>query len=69
MVFVRLRNYSLQRRNILQTLMKLLIETVHSDSHPTSRLACTPMSVAKPGLAIFRFTVDLRPVNKYTIKY
>lgn len=35
----------------------------------TSPWAAAPVIVRKPNSDNFRFTVDLRPVNKYTIKY
>lgn len=34
----------------------------------TAKWACAPLLVPKPGPARFRFTVDLRLFNKYTIK-
>ena len=34
--------------------------------NPTSKWAAAPLLVPKPGPAKFRFTFDLRPVNKYT---
>eukprot|EP00171_Calliarthron_tuberculosum_P022675 IDg22675t1 len=36
--------------------------------NPTAKWALAPLLVPKPGPAAFRFTVDLRPVNKYTVK-
>ena len=38
-------------------------------SNPTSPWACAPLLVPKPGPARFRFTVDLRPVNAFTVKH
>ncbi len=37
--------------------------------NPSSRWASAPLLVPKPGLTKFRFTVDLRSVNKYTEKH
>lgn len=68
-VRVRLRNYSLDQREFLQKFMKVLIDTGHVYPNPTSKWASAPLLVAKPGPSMYRFTVDLRPVNKYTIKY
>lgn len=37
--------------------------------HPSQPCACTPLLVFKPGLAKFRFIVDLRPGNSFTVKH
>ena len=38
-------------------------------SNPKSKWAAAPLLVPKPGPARYRFTVDLRPVNKYTVQH
>lgn len=36
--------------------------------NPTSKYSCTPLLVYKPG-SLFRFTVDLLPLNKFTVRH
>lgn len=68
-VKVRLRNYSKEQRNFLDDQMSKLIRAGMVYLNPTSKWACAPLLVPKPGPAKFRFTVDLRPVNKYTERH
>lgn len=68
-VRVRLRNYTQEQREFLADLTKRLIDSNMVFSNPTSPWACAPLLVPKPGPAKFRFTVDLRPVNRYTVKH
>jgi len=66
---VKLRNYSREQRQFLSDFVQALQEKGMIYPNPSSRWACAPLLVPKPGESRFRFTVDLRPVNRYTIKY
>ena len=68
-VKVRLRNYSPAQRQFLDKFMKDLIRCNMVFPNPSSKWASAPLLVPKAGSANFRFTVDLRPVNKYTLHY
>lgn len=68
-VKVRLRNYSQEQREFLRTFVATLLEKGMVYRNPTAPWAAAPLLVPKPGPAKFRFTVDLRPVNKYTVKH
>lgn len=66
---VKLRKYSQDQREILGKLCKKLIQCGMIYSNPSSPWACAPLLVPKPGPSLFRFTTDLRPVNRYMIRY
>ena len=66
---MRLRNYSQDQREFLSETVDKLVRHGMAYSNPTSPWACAPLLVPKPGPARYRFTVDLRPVNKYTVKH
>eukprot|EP00171_Calliarthron_tuberculosum_P022172 IDg22172t1 len=66
---VKLRNYSAEQHKFLSQFTKSLVENNMAYSNPYARWASAPLIVPKPGEAKFRFTVDLRLVNKYTYKY
>ena len=68
-VRVRLRNYSPPQRQFLKEFVSKLIQAGMVYSNPTSPWAAAPVIVPKPNTTTFRFTVDLRPSNNYTIKY
>ena len=68
-VKVRLRNYSQDQREFLKELVDKLVRTGMAYPNPTSRWACAPLLVPKQGPTRFRFTVDLRPINTYTVKH
>ena len=68
-VKVRLRNYSQEQREFLSKFVQDLVEHKMVYLNQTSQWASALLLVHKPGPAKFRFTVDLRPVNKYTIKH
>jgi len=68
-VKVRLRKYSQPQRAFMQKLVKKLISCGMAYYNPTSPWACAPLIVPKPGSVEFRFTVDLRPLNKYIVKH
>lgn len=66
---VKLRNYSQEQREFLQ---KLIAELVRCDMvypNPTASWASAPLLVYKSGPAKFRFTVDLRPINQFTVQH
>ena len=48
--------------------IKSLVSHGMAYPNPTSKWACAPLLVPKPG-SQYRFTSDVRPVNKYTVKH
>jgi len=67
-VKVRLRKYSQAQKEFMRKFVDDLVANGMAYPNPTSRWACAPLLVPKPG-ALFRFTVDLKPVNVFTIKH
>lgn len=67
-VKVRLHNYSVDQRRIMGVFIKSLVR--HGMAYPnlTSKWACAPLLVPKPG-AEYLFTSDVRELNKYIIKH
>lgn len=68
-VRVRLRNYSQEQRNFMPKMVSNLVKCSMVYLNPTSPWASAPLLVPKLGPAKFRFTVDLRPVNRFNIKH
>ena len=68
-VRVKLRNYSQEQREFLKKFVADLLSCGMVYANPTSSWACAPPLVPKDGPARFRFTVDLRLVNKFTEKH
>jgi hypothetical protein len=68
-VRVKIRNYSQEQREFLSKWVTGLVRCGMAYSNPTSPWVCAPLLVPKPGPARYRFTVDLRPVNKYTVRH
>lgn len=66
---VKLRKYSQEQKCFLSNFVSELMEKGMLYPNPTAAWAAAPLLVPKPGPAKFRFTVDLRPVNKYTLKH
>ena len=66
-VRVRLRRYSQEQRDFLALFVKTLEEAGMVYRNPSAAWCSAPLLVPKPGPAQFRFTVDLRPVNRQTI--
>ena len=67
---VRLRNYSEAQRSFLKQFVSHLIEYGMAYANPTAKWASAPLLVPKPSdPSNFRFTVDLRLVNKFTTKH
>lgn len=68
-VRVKLRNYSQEQRKFLKKMVADFIKCKMVYLNPFPTWACAPLLVPKSGPAKFRFTVDLRPVNKFTLKH
>lgn len=68
-VKVRLRNYSFERGEFLQVFVSDFVRLGIAYANSASSWASAPLLVPKPGGARFRFTVDLRPVQKYTVRH
>ena len=66
---VKLRNYSQSQRDFLSQFVNSLLDKNMAYPNPYSAWASAPLCVPKPGPSNFLFTVDLRPVNKFTIKH
>lgn len=66
---VRLRNYSKAQKEFMKEFVSRLVEKRMAYENPAEEWAAAPLLVPKPGPAKFRFTVDLRPVNRYTKKH
>ena len=67
-VRVKLRNYSQDQRDFLRDFVNRLVANGMAYPNPSAIWASAPLLVPKPGPARFRFTVDLRPVNKFTVQ-
>ncbi len=65
---VRQRTYSPEQTLFLKQKVKDLTDAGYIVRNNTSKWACAPLIVPKPGKEGFRFTVDLRPVNAQTKK-
>lgn len=65
---VKLRNYSSDQRDILRTLVTDLTAKGLVYANPSSPWASAPLLIPKPSPALWRFTVDFRPVNRYSIR-
>lgn len=68
-VRVKLRNYSEKQRNFLRKLLSNIIQ--HNCMYPNLSLkwASAPLIVPKPRPDGRRFTIDLHPVNQFTIRH
>jgi len=66
---VKLRNYSRDQRDFLNDFVGNLERKGMVYPNPSSPWACAPLLVPKDAPSRFRFTVDLRPVNRFTVKY
>lgn len=67
LVHVFLRNYSQEQREFLSSFVAHLINFGMAYPNPTSPWSSAPLLVDKPSPVPFRFTVDPRPVNWFTI--
>lgn len=64
---VKPRNYSQSQRAFMYNLMEELMRYNLIHNNPSSMWACAPLLVPKPGPEEWHFTVDLRPVKRFTI--
>lgn len=55
--------------NFFQALWRISSNAEWSIPNPTSPWSSAPLLVHKPGPVPFRFTVKLRPINRFTIKH
>ena len=67
-VKVLLRNYSQEQKEFMRDFASDLVSNGLAYPNPTSKWACAPLLVPKPG-ARFRFTVDLQAVNVSTVRH
>jgi hypothetical protein len=65
-VLVRLRRYSQEQKEFLSRFVAQLEACSMIYRNPRAAWCAAPLLVPKQGTAQFRFTVDLRPVNKQT---
>ena len=68
-VRVKPRRYSEQQSFFLQTKVKELLDLGLIRRNPSSAWASAPLVVPKPDPEKWRFTTDLRPVNKVTVPH
>jgi len=68
-VSVKVRRYTPRQSVFLQSKVKELERIGLVRRNPTSAWACAPLIVPKSGPEEFRFTTDLRPVNKVTVPH
>jgi hypothetical protein len=66
-VRVKLRRYPQPQQEFLQKFVNDLVRNGMAYRNPNSSWCSAPFLVPKPGPSQFRFTVDLRPVNKQTV--
>lgn len=65
----RLRRYPQGQKHFLLSMVSDLVKHKMSYAKSASPCALAPVLVAEPGAENLRFTVDLRPVNSFTIRY
>jgi hypothetical protein len=66
-VRVKLRRYPQEQRDFLKSFVDQLVSSGLAYRNASSTWCSAALLVPKPGPARFRFTVDLRPVNKQTV--
>jgi hypothetical protein len=66
-VRVKLRRYPPAQREFLKHFVDELVRSGLAYRNPRATWCSAALLVPKPGPAMFRFTVDLRPVNKQTV--
>lgn len=66
---VKLRNFSTSQRDFMSNFTSKLENLGIVYANPSSSWACAPLLVRKAGPDLWRFTVDLRPVNSYKIPH
>lgn len=67
-MIVRLRNYSQSRRSFLSKIVDRIVTANMFYFNRSSSWACALLLVPKVDSEEFRFTVHLRPVNRFTAK-
>lgn len=65
----RLRNYSAQQQKFVRSTTSKLMAAEMIFLYSSGKWAAAPLIVPNPGDAKFRFTVDLRAVNRFTIPH
>lgn len=65
----RLQKYLQEQKDFLARFVKQLVEAGMANFNPSATWDCAPLLVPKAGPALFRFTVDLRPVNRFMVKH
>lgn len=65
----RLRNYLPEQRIYLKYFVNSLVQAGMAYPNLTTKWATAPLIVPKPGNAKFRFTEDLRTVNRFTVRH
>ena len=68
-VRAKCRNYTPPQRQFLKEKVDELLQLGLVRRNNESRWACAPLIVPKKGPELFRFTVDLRPLNSQTITH
>lgn len=66
-ICVKIRSYIQSRRQFLRRIETKLEDVELNYPNPTSKWACASHLVPKAGPDAWRFTVDVRPVNQYTV--
>jgi Reverse transcriptase (RNA-dependent DNA polymerase) len=64
---VKVRKYQVEQRELLSRLVGELVANGHAFRNPNATWCAAPLLVPKEGPGNFRFTVDLRPVNRVTV--
>jgi Reverse transcriptase (RNA-dependent DNA polymerase) len=66
-VRVRVRKYPVEQREFLSRFVGELVANGHAFRNPHATWCAAPLLVPKEGAGNFRFTFDLRPVNRVTV--
>lgn len=66
---VQLRNYSREERKFLRTFVSHMLRCKLVYANPSSVWPSAPLIVPMPRPSNFPFTVDPRPVNKFTVRH
>lgn len=68
-VLVILQNYLKEQRNFLSKMVRRLVNSNMDHANPTYSWESAPLLVPKHDPSQFRFTMDLRPVHRFTVKH
>lgn len=66
---VRVQNYSQGQKDSLRQFVALVATAGIAYINPSAAWACALLLVHKAGLALFGSTIDLRPVNRFTVEH